>query len=729
MKRYFHRLLTICCVLWLCGVPVQAQSLRAYEKAADDAYREQDYYNAATYYEIVLQSKKKSDIYYKYAESLRETYSYAKAAKAYEEVMKDRELRAELPLLEFQYAVCLKHLARYDDAYAAFNRFLAGYKTQDYYRQKATQELQSCSTAKLLSQSPNDSILVVQLSDKINTQYSDFSPQEKHGKFYFSSLRFKADPPKSKKDVQPRGRLVAKALVSPAYNSTSDAQLIDALNSDEEHSANISWSPDGKNVFFTRCTGLKTDSIQCEIWLADYNEADGSFANLRRLPQQINQAGSNNTHPHLAYIEESRQMLLFFSSNRAGGQGKLDIWAAEWKEGDKWGTPFNLGRTINSIEDEMTPFFHPTSQHLYFSSYWHHGLGGLDVFRAKRIGNTVWQTPENLGLPYNSAANDYYFIISKGDSTGFLASNRTGSMVLAGESCCNDIYQFGYKSALTSLTSTTPSVVDTPVVVVKIDTPKVDTPRTDIVKIDTPKVDTPKVDTPRTDVVRVDTPKVDTPKVDTPRTDVVKADPTPTPDLNIKISELNKMLPLTLYFHNDEPDSNTTKNTTDRPYEYAYRDYIGLQTLYKEQHAEQFAAETRPLVLKRIDDFFELEVKGEYNRMNYFFEKVLEVLQAGASLDITIRGYTSPRSNEGYNKALARRRVMSVRKQFFAYKNGIFLTYFQQGKLSVSEDPIGEAQAPSGISDAIDDPQNSIFSVEASRERRAEIIVVQRGAK
>ncbi len=715
MKRYSCSLALILFAYCAFIIPVGAQSLRAYEKAADEAYMEQDYYNAAKFYEIVLESKKKTETYYKFAEASRYTYSYAKAVKAYEDVMKDRKSIGEFPLLDFHYASCLKHLARYDDCYAAYTRFLAGYKEQDYYRQKATQELQSCVVAKSLMLAPNDSIIITQLNDKINTQYSDFAPQEKHGKFYFSSLRFKADPPKNKKDTQPKGKLIAKTLVTPAYDATSETRLIDALNDETMHSANMSWSPDGKTVFFTRCTGIKTDSIQCEIWAANYNAEDSSFSALRRLPEQINPSSTNNTHPHLAYIEESRQMLLFFSSNRPGGQGKLDLWAVEWKEGDKWGAPFNLGRTVNSIEDEATPFFRTATQQLYFSSTWHHGLGGFDVFRAKRIGNTVWQTPENIGLPYNSAANDLYFMISTGDTSGFLASNRTGSMVLAGESCCNDIYRHGFKPKYQ------PPVVDTPSIV-KIDTPKVDTPRTDIVK-----VDTPKVDTPRTDIVKVDTPKVDSPKVDTPRTDIVKVDNTP--DLSTKINELNKMLPLSLYFHNDEPDSNTTKTTTDRPYEYAYQDYIGLQSTYKEQHGCQFGAETRPMVLKRIDDFFELEVKGEYNRMNYFFEKVLEVLQAGASLDISIRGYTSPRSNEGYNKALARRRIASVRKQFFAYKDGIFLQYFREGRLSVSEDPLGETQAPNGISDAIEDPQNSIFSVEASRERRAEIIVVQRGAK
>jgi tetratricopeptide (TPR) repeat protein len=723
--------LSLICVFGLTGAAT-AQSLKAYENAADESYETQDYYNAAKYYELVLESKKKTDIYYKFAESSRRTYSYSKAAKAYETVMRDAKEKAKYPLAELHYATCLKHLARYDDAYAAFNSFITSYAVEDENRKKAIQELQSCTVAKVLASTPNDSIIIYSAGELINTEYSDFAPSQKHSLFFYSSLRFKKELPKNKKEKE-RVRLVAKILSSDLANPSN---LVSSLNQEDMHAANMNWSSDGKTVFFTRCTGDKTDSIKCVIWTADWQEKDSSFVNVRRLPDAINSAGSNNTHPHVAFMDDLGKSFMFFSSDRAGGQGGMDIWAAEWKGVDSWGQPFNLGRTLNSAGDESTPFFHNNTQYLYFSSDWHHGMGGADIFKSKRIGNTVWQVPENLGLPYNSAANDLYFIINPNDTSGYLASNRAGSMVLSGESCCNDIYRFGYKSNQQPpvvVKIDTPKVIP-PTVVVKVDTPKVDTPKVDtpivVVKIDTPKVDTPKV-IPPTVVVKVDTPKVDTPKV-IPPTVVVKVDtpkvvtPPTNTDLTYKLQELNKMLPLTLYFHNDEPDSNTTATTTDKPYELPYLEYIQMKPLYKEQHTSQFAPEKRILVMKNIDDFFELDVKGEFNRMNFFFDKVLELLEVGASLDITIKGYTSPRSNEGYNNALAKRRITSVRKQLFIYKNGVFLKYFQAGKLSVNNQPIGETQAPSNISDDIHDPQNSIFSIDAAKERRAEIIVIQR---
>ena len=136
--------------------------------------------------------------------------------------------------------------------------------------------------------------------------------------------------------------------------------------------------------------------------------------------------------------------------------------------------------------------------------------------------------------------------------------------------------------------------------------------------------------------------------------------------------------------------------------------------------------EKQILVTKKINDFFDLEVKGEYARMNAFFKAILGLLEAGISLEVQIKGYTSPRSYEGYNVQLAHRRITSVRKQFFIYENGIFIKFFQKGLLTVTELPLGESTAPKGISDAFNDPKNSIYSVEASKERRAEIVILQR---
>ncbi len=689
------RLLFIFSFLWI-NFQLFAQSLNDYQRAAEEAFAKKDYFNAAYYYDIVLQSRKKTAIYYQSAEANRLSYAYQKAAKAYE-MVRNSEDKSKYPLLEFHYGSVLKHLARYEDAAAAFSRFEKSYTTADYYQQKARQEFLSCNYANTIKDKPNDSIIIVRLGDNINSEYSDFSASEQDSFIYFSSLKYKRERAEDeKKEKGNPKRLIAKLLripnpyyINPASPSSvpsdAEATFLAELNTESDHNANLSWAADNKTVFFTRCEG-KDNEIRCDIYTAEWDFSLNKFVNIIKLDNSINAVGKNSTHPQLVYQKELKKYLLYYATDRAEGLGKMDIWAAEWQGGYKFAPAFNLGATINTIDDEVCPFYNLKTDELYFSSNWHLGLGGFDVFKSKRLGNTLWQNPTNLGLPYNSAANDLYFIINDNDTSGYLASNRVGSMTLAGESCCNDIYRYGYKSDKKP----------------PLDTPKVDTP---LLVVNIPNKDPKNPATPNT---RPDIPNT---KIDTPTFD---------------LTDLNKMLPLRLYFHNDEPDSNSTAATTDKPYEYPYQDYMDMKKLYQDNHATQFAPETQPMVMQQISNFFEDEVKGEYNRMNYFFDEILKLLDKGARLEIVIQGYTSPRTTEQYNKNLSMRRIASVKKQLFIYKNGIFLKHFQQGHFSVKEQPNGETLAPKGIADAIDDPRNSIFSVEASRERRAEIVVLQK---
>ena len=679
-------------------VPIFAQSLNDYERAAKTAFDKKDYFNAAYYYDIVLQSRKKPAIYYQSAEANRLSYAYQKAAAAYEIVLKSEE-KSKYPLIYFHYGGVLKHLARYEEATAAFSNFEKNYTTADYYQQKAQQEILSCRFAQSLKLNPNDSIIIVRLGDNINSEYSDFAASEQDSFLYFSSLQYKRErAADEKREKGSPKRLIAKLLripnpyysipnspVSVPNNENSvpnspEAVFLAELNTESDHNANLCWAADNKTVFFTRCEG-KDNEIRCDIYVAEWDFSLNKFINISKLDNNVNAAGKNSTHPRLGYTKNGKKPLLYYATDRVGGRGKMDIWAAEWQGGYKFAPAFNLGQIINTIDDEISPFYNQKTAELYFSSNWHLGLGGFDVFKSRQTADN-WQNPVNLGLPYNSAANDLYFIINNNDTSGYLASNRVGSMTLAGESCCNDLYRYGYKADKK------------------------------------PPLDTPRVDTP---LLVINTPN----KPDFPN-NAPKIPPTKTDTTPIDLTELNKMLPLRLYFHNDEPDSNSTATSTNQPYEYPYQAYMDMKRLYQDNHATQFAPEAEPVVMQQISNFFENEVKGEYNRMNYFFDEILKLLDKGARLEIVIQGYTSPRTTERYNQNLSMRRISSVKKQLFIYQNGIFLKHFQQGHFSVKEQANGENLAPKGIAEAIEDPRNSIFSVEASRERRAEIIVVQK---
>jgi hypothetical protein len=150
-----------------------------------------------------------------------------------------------------------------------------------------------------------------------------------------------------------------------------------------------------------------------------------------------------------------------------------------------------------------------------------------------------------------------------------------------------------------------------------------------------------------------------------------------------------------------------------------------LKDLYIKEHSSQFTGQRKIDASEKVENFFNLEVITEYNRMNLFMEELHKLLQKDFSLEVFIKGFTSPRATNEYNLALASRRIMSVRKQFLYFRNGAFWPFLKSDKLKITELPLGETNSPIGISDAYNDPKNSIYSVEASRERRIEIVIVK----
>ncbi|QQS50015.1 MAG: PKD domain-containing protein [Bacteroidota bacterium] len=115
---------------------------------------------------------------------------------------------------------------------------------------------------------------------------------------------------------------------------------------------------------------------------------------------------------------------LYFSSRQPGGQGGYDIYVSE-KRGVSWSDPENLGAIINTPENEVYPFIHPNGR-LYFSSRGHQGQGRIDIFYSeKRDGE--WVRPINLPSPFNSRQDDFAYVLSERMDTGYFVSNRRGS--------------------------------------------------------------------------------------------------------------------------------------------------------------------------------------------------------------------------------------------------------------------------------------------------------------
>ncbi len=224
-----------------------------------------------------------------------------------------------------------------------------------------------------------------------------------------------------------------KAGVEDFYISTQTAngwakaeKLSGVLNSDYNEGA-ACLSPDGRYIYFTRCHAPKGLG-NCDIYRSERNGTQ--WAEAENLGANVN-SSAWDAQPSIA----SDGRTLFFVSNRKGGLGESDIYYSYLKDDGTWTRAKNCGEPINTPGKEITPFIHPSNQTLYFSSDYHCGLGGLDIFYS-RLENGKFSAPINIGYPINTEAEESSFVVTPLGDMAIYASERLEG--LGGL----DLYQF-----------------------------------------------------------------------------------------------------------------------------------------------------------------------------------------------------------------------------------------------------------------------------------------------
>lgn len=176
-------------------------------------------------------------------------------------------------------------------------------------------------------------------------------------------------------------------------------------------------SQDGRIMFYTACN-RNDGGGRCDLYMC-VNKS-GRWSKPRNLGSAVN-SGAWEGQPTFSIDGRT----LYFVSNRKGGHGGMDIWKTTF-DGGQWTEPENLGPEINTEFDEMSPFIHFDDRTLYFSSNRPEGMGGFDLFVAKRGDDDRWGTPTNLGYPINTEGDDNNLIVSADGRTAIFASDRQG---------------------------------------------------------------------------------------------------------------------------------------------------------------------------------------------------------------------------------------------------------------------------------------------------------------
>lgn len=199
------------------------------------------------------------------------------------------------------------------------------------------------------------------------------------------------------------------------------------------HEGPLTFAKDFKTIYFSRNNNqgegkAKYVELIDRMQIYESHLTDKGWSKPKQL--KFDREVKDYCHPTLSTDDQS----LYFSSNRKGGFGGMDLYVSRKQPNGDWGKPINLGPSINSQRNEVFPFIHGDGT-LFYSSNKEGGIGGMDIYFA-RSKNQTFETPLSIGTPFNSEKDDFGFILDTERKLGYFTSNRTGGF---GE---DDIYSF-----------------------------------------------------------------------------------------------------------------------------------------------------------------------------------------------------------------------------------------------------------------------------------------------
>ena len=254
------------------------------------------------------------------------------------------------------------------------------------------------------------------LGKAINSEYDDYAPVISSDE---STLIFTSRRPNTtggKIDVEDSLFHEDIYISYKTKGYWSEPQKIKDFNT-STHESGVALSPNGKQLFIYR------DNQQGNLYVSDL-QSDYTWSKPRSLGRHI------NTMHHEASVTITKDgQTIYFSSDRPGGYGGLDIYQSTKQKNGRWGRAVNLGPEINSETDEDSPFIHVDGHTLFFSSRGHRQDSSRidhDIYRTHLEGDK-WTKPESLGYPINTLKNDIYFVLSGDQKRGYYSSVEEGA--------------------------------------------------------------------------------------------------------------------------------------------------------------------------------------------------------------------------------------------------------------------------------------------------------------
>lgn len=392
-------------------------------KKADKQFTRFEFVKAAeSYNKLVENGKADNYVYKQLAECYFNIFNTVEAERWYAKALETSDDAETV----YKYSQMLKANGKYQESNTQMDRF-ATMRPAD-------------NRAIAYRKNPNYLPKILKKGKKFNVQNADFNSEQSDfgGTFHDGKLYITSGRNDSRKtygwNQQP-----FLDIYSLTKNSDSTYQAPVLMNKDINtrfHEGLVTFSPDGKTMYFSRESyfdnDYEKDSLNTtrysQLYLFKATKLGDDWDQVEGL--SINSKNYSVKNPCVSPDGST----LYFASNMPGGFGKFDIYKAPINEDGTLGEPENLGQKINTEEQEMFPYI-SSENILYFSSNGHLGLGSLDVFYTMIIDGTMAPV-RNVGIPINTNADDFAFVIDEESGEGFISSNREGGKG------SDDVYRF-----------------------------------------------------------------------------------------------------------------------------------------------------------------------------------------------------------------------------------------------------------------------------------------------
>lgn len=295
-----------------------------------------------------------------------------------------------------------------EEAIASYEKYKATVKGNQSSSNEVDHALEVASNALSMMSSPKD-VNVINFGAVVNSKYTEYNPVVSTDE---SVMAFTALRPNTGK-TRSGDKFVEEIYIS--YNTSGTWSQPEPIEITSDYNVGTA--------------GMTADGQQMIIFIGGAG-GGGNLYTIDKSGKEWSKPATLGSRINSRSLETTASLTpdkktLYFSSSRPGGYGGLDIYKTVKNDAGEWEAPVNLGPEVNTKYDEDAPFIHPDQWTLFFTSDGHNTMGGRDIF-VTRLFNDEWTTPENMGYPINTTANDNYFTLTADGRKGYFSSDRKG---------------------------------------------------------------------------------------------------------------------------------------------------------------------------------------------------------------------------------------------------------------------------------------------------------------